>query len=322
MTSDDGVWGSGGKDGMIAVSVSDLTKYYKRSQRAALDRLNLEIERGQIFTLLGRNGAGKTTFLRIASTQLMPTSGSVTVLGLDAVRQANELRERIAITPQEAETIYGLTARDHIMLSLRMRGMEKAEAARRTQAAIDALELTEVADVNTDWLSGGMRQRVIVAMAIATDVELIFLDEPTIGLDPLNRRRVWDQLTKLKQEGKTIVLTTHYMDEAEALSDMLVIINKGRIVAQGTPQSVKMSFTNRSVRVDVYNKFSEKDLEPFGRVVTVAGRYRVLTDSEGAKRLGQEAVARGANMAIGPVSLDDVFVDIVGEAEKGEEYEN
>jgi ABC-2 type transport system ATP-binding protein len=156
-------------------------------------------------------------------------------------------------------------------------------------------------------------------MAIATESELIFLDEPSIGLDPVNRRRVWEQLTRLKQEGKTIILTTHYMDEADALSDNLVILNKGRIVAQGTPQSVKASFTNRSASVDVYSKFSQADLEPYGRVVKIASHYRVLSDSAGAKSLGDEAVARGASIAIGPVSLDDVFVDIVGEAEKGEE---
>jgi ABC-2 type transport system ATP-binding protein len=304
---------------MIALTSKDLTKVYKHSRRPALDNLDLEIEKGQIFTLLGRNGAGKTTFLRIASTQLMPTSGSVTVLGLDVVKQARELREKIAITPQEAETIYPLTARDHVMLCLRMRGMDKQDAVKRTKEAIQALELTEVADMNTDWLSGGLKQRVIVAMAIATDAEMIFLDEPSIGLDPLNRRRVWEQLTRLKQEGRTIVLTTHYMDEAEALSDKLAIISRGKLVAQGTPQSVKASFTNRSSRVDVYSQFSEKELESYGRVVKIAGRFRVLTDADDAKRLGEEAVARGASIGIGPVSLDDVFVDIVGEAEKGEE---
>ena len=306
-------------DPLIALEAVDLTKSYRHSQGPALDRLSLKIEGGQIFTLLGRNGAGKTTFLRIASTQLMPTSGSITVLGLDAVKQASELRDHIAITPQEADTIYPLTARDHVMLSLRMRGMDKSVAAEKTRAVLDALELTEVADQNTDWLSGGLKQRVIVAMAIATDAELIFLDEPSVGLDPVNRRRVWDQLTRLKQEGRTIILTTHYMDEADALSDSLAIINKGRLVVQGTPQSVKATFTNRSARVDVYSKFTEDDLKAYGRVVTIAGRYRVLTDAAGARSLGDEAVARGASISMSPVSLDDVFVDIVGEAEKGEE---
>lgn len=307
--------------GTIALSSRDLTKYYGRSVRPALDKLNLEIEAGQIFTLLGRNGAGKTTFLRIASTQLMPSSGSVTVLGLDAVEQAKALRERIAIAPQEAEPMYALTARDHVMLSLRMRGMDKSEAKERSQSAIESLELGDVADINVDWLSGGLKQRVIVAMTIATTAELIFLDEPSIGLDPVNRRRVWDQLTRLKGEGRTIVLTTHYMDEAEALSDQLVIISRGKIVAQGTPESVKASFTKKTSRVDVYDRFSEKELEGYGQVVRLASRFRVLTDEIGAKRLGEEALARGSNIAIGPVSLDDVFVDIVGEAEKGEEYE-
>ncbi len=306
---------------MEALHAVQLTKIYKKSKHPALDSVDLAIESGQIFTMLGRNGAGKTTFLRIASTQLMPTSGRVTVLGLDVVKDANELRERIAITPQEAETMYPLTPRDHVMLNLRMRGLPKSEAKARAQQALDDLELTDVADVNSEWLSGGMKQRVIVAMALRTDAELVFLDEPTIGLDPVNRRRVWDQLTRLKKGGKTIVLTTHYMDEAEALSDNLVIINRGKVVSAGTPQSVKAAVTKRSTRVDVYDKFTQGELGRYGHAVAIAGRFRVLTDAEGARSLGEEAVARGASISMSPVTLDDVFVDIVGEAEKGEENE-
>jgi len=306
---------------LLALKATGLTKYYKKSKKAALDNLDLEVGSSQIFTMLGRNGAGKTTFLRIASTQLMPTGGSVSVLGLDAVSQAKELREHIAVTPQEAETIFGLTGRDHIMLNLRMRGMHKDEAEKRTRAAIDALELTDVANMNTDWLSGGMKQRVLVAMALASTAELVFLDEPTIGLDPLNRRKVWEQLTLLKKEGRTIVLTTHYMDEAETLSDQLAIIHKGKIVAEGTPRTVKEAFSRRSRRVDIYDSFTERELEDFGKVVPIAGRYRVLTDEEGAKRLDEEAVGRRASFASGPVTLDDVFVDIVGEEEKKDESE-
>ena len=306
---------------MLALSADGLTKYYRKSPHPALDGLDLEVGSRQIFTMLGRNGAGKTTFLRIASTQLMPTSGKVTVLGLDAVTQAKELREKIAVTPQEAETIYGLTGKDHIMLNLRMRGMTKDEAAKRTHAAIDALELKDVADVNTDWLSGGMKQRVIVAMALATTAEMVFLDEPTIGLDPLNRRKVWEQLTQLKKEGRTIILTTHYMDEAEALSDQLVIIHRGRIVAAGTPRSVKAAYAKRSARVDVYDSFTQRELDEYGKVVAIAGRYRVLTDEQGAKKLGEAAMGRGASFASGPVTLDDVFVDIVGEEESKDESE-
>ncbi len=307
---------------MEALSASGLTKVYKKSKQAALDSLDLEVDSGQIFTMLGRNGAGKTTFIRVASTQLMPTSGSVRVLGMDAVKDAKRLRERIAITPQEAETIYPLTPRDHVLLYLRMRGMPKGEAEKRAQEALSDLELSEVADTNSDWLSGGLKQRVIVAMAIRTDAELIFLDEPTIGLDPLNRRKVWDQLTRLKEEGRTIVLTTHYMDEAEALSDNLVIINRGKVMATGTPQSVKAAVTRRSTRVEVYDKFMQAELVEYGRVTPIAGRFRVLTDPEGARRLGESAVARGASIAMSPVTLDDVFVDIVGEAEKEEENES
>ncbi|MDG6991324.1 MAG: ABC transporter ATP-binding protein [Nitrososphaerota archaeon] len=304
---------------MRALEARQLSKTYRKAKQPALESLDLTIESGQIFTMLGRNGAGKTTFLRIASTQLLPTSGSVTVLGLDAVRDAKALRQRIAIAPQEAETIYPLTPRDHVLLSLRMRGIEKGEAEVRAKQALEDLELTEVADVNSDWLSGGLKQRVIVAMVVRTDADLIFLDEPTIGLDPLNRRRVWEQLTRIKESGKTIVLTTHYMDEAEALSDRLVIINKGKLMASGTPQSVKSAVTNRTTRVDVFDKFERGELGRFGHVVAIAGRFRVLTDPAGAKELGDEAVARNATISISPVTLDDVFVDIVGESEKGED---
>jgi ABC-2 type transport system ATP-binding protein len=306
---------------MNVLKATRLTKIYKGSKKAAIDELSLEIEKGQIFTLLGRNGAGKTTFLRIAGTQLLPTSGTVTVLGFDAIRQAKEVRRRIAFTPQEAETIYPLTPRDHIMLSLRMRGMDKKEATRRTEQTMKAMELTEVADTNSSWLSGGFKQRVMVAMTIATDAELLFLDEPSIGLDPVSRRKVWEQLTRLKEEGRTIVLTTHYMDEAEALSDNLAIINKGRIVAEGTPQSVTKVISNETTRIDVYDKFDEKGLQPYGRVIRIASHMRVLTDAKKAKELSDEALARNANVSIGPVTLDDIFVDIVGEAEQGEEDE-
>jgi ABC-2 type transport system ATP-binding protein len=306
---------------MKALEARQLSKTYRKAKQPALDGLDLDVDSGQIFTMLGRNGAGKTTFLRIASTQLLPTSGSVSVLGLDAVRDAKQLREKIAITPQEAETIYPLTPRDHVLLNLRMRGIPKDEAKKRAQEALDDLELTEVADTNSDWLSGGLKQRVIVAMALKTDADLIFLDEPTIGLDPLNRRKVWDQLTKLKKEDKTLVLTTHYMDEAEALSDNLVIISKGKVVASGTPQSVKASVTDRSTRADVFDKFTQSELERYGHVTAIAGRFRVLTDETGARSLGDDALARGAKIALSPVTLDDVFVDVVGEAEKEEENE-
>ncbi len=303
---------------MFALQAEGLTKRYAHGKSPALDGLTLNVSGGQIFTLLGRNGAGKTTFLRIASTQLMPTSGSVFVLGLDCVKEPRRVRERIAVTPQDAETIYPLTARDHIMLSLRMRGMEKGEAMRRTRAAIEALELNDVADINAEWLSGGMKQRVIVAMSIATQAEVVFLDEPSIGLDPVNRRRVWDQLALMRKEGRTVVLTTHYMDEAEILSDTLAVVDKGRLVVQGTPQSVKGSSGGSSMRVEVGGGFSADELKSYGKVVAVAGKNRVLTDTEGARNLSDAALARGTGVSIGPVTLDDVFVDILGGAAEGE----
>src|SRR5712692_8119470 len=146
------------------IEANQLVKYYKRKKEPALDNLNLKVDGGRIFTLLGRNGAGKTTFLRIATTQLLPTSGSVSVFGLDAVRQPRDIRRRIAITPQEAKPLWTLNPFDHILLSLMMRGESRSEAARKAERVMKTLELTEFARVHSEELSGGLRQRILIAM--------------------------------------------------------------------------------------------------------------------------------------------------------------
>jgi ABC-2 type transport system ATP-binding protein len=172
------------------IEARELVKFYRKSKVPAIDGLNLDIKRGGIFTLLGRNGAGKTTFVRIATTQLMPTSGTLRVFGLDVVKGARAIRKRIAITPQEGRPLFTLNPRDHVMLSLLMRGASRSEASKKTDRVLRILELSDVAKVHAEELSGGLKQRVLIAMTLATDVELMFLDEPTIGLDPLNRRKV------------------------------------------------------------------------------------------------------------------------------------
>ena len=178
--------------------------------------MTLTIPRATIFTLLGKNGAGKTTFLRMAATQLKPTSGKIKVLGFDAVSQTKEVRERIAAVPQEMRTFESLTPYDHVMMSLTSRGWHVTEARPQARKTLASLGLSPYSNVHADELSGGLRQRTLVAMALATEAELIFLDEPTIGLDPVARREVWKMIVNLKHAGKTILLTTHYLDEAES----------------------------------------------------------------------------------------------------------
>jgi ABC-2 type transport system ATP-binding protein len=303
------------------IESSDLVKYYKNSDRPAVDGLNLNVAEGSLFTLLGRNGAGKTTFLRIATTQLLQTSGSVSVFGLDTVKEARQIRRRIAVAPQEAKPLWSLNPYDHVVLTLMMRGGSYSASAAKAGSVLDKLDLREFRKVHSEDLSGGLRQRILIAMTIACDVEILFLDEPTIGLDPIGRRRVWNELIRLKREqGKTIVLTTHYMDEAEALSDELVIVEKGKALVKGTPSDVRGSHLKSRLRVDVSSGFSHDELETFGMVTTAGNITRVFVDEEAAQELGREAVKRKAAISISPVTLDDVFVDVVGSRiEEGEE---
>jgi len=295
------------------VEVRKLVKYYGKSDVPALDGLDLTISKGEIFTLLGRNGAGKTTFLRIATTQLMPTSGYVTVFGLNVLGGALAIRRRIAIAPQEGRPLWTLDAKDHIVLALMMRGVGHSEALNKSKRVLETLELIEVENVRSEDLSGGMKQRVLIAMAIACEAELIFLDEPTIGLDPVSRRKVWDELIRLKrEEDRTIVLTTHYMDEAEALSDELAIIDRGRVLATGSPSEVREKHLDAKIRIDVANGFAQEELQAYGKVVRAGNLLRILTDEAKAQEISGEALKRKAAISISPVSLDDVFVELVG----------
>lgn len=235
---------------MLAIEASDVHKTYKGSSRSALNGVSIKSETGTIFTLLGRNGAGKTTFVRMCATQLMPTSGTIKVLGHDAVKSPDTVRELITIVPQEAKPLRALTPWDHLYNWLQIRGEYQDEARRRTIDMLERLELIENKDTPVMYMSGGMKQKVLVGMAMAVDAELLFLDEPTIGLDPLSRRQVWEAIQEWKSRGKTVVLTTHYMDEAEMLSDRIAIIDTGRVVADGTMQELRRTLPH-NVRVDV-----------------------------------------------------------------------
>jgi len=307
----------------IAIESISLSKTYGKSSRPAVTDITLEIPRGSIFTLLGKNGAGKTTFLRMAATQLKPTSGTIRVLGFDAVNQTKEVRERIAAVPQEMRTFESLTPYDHVMLSLTSRGWRVSDARPQARKTLSSLGLSPYASTHSDELSGGLRQRTLVAMALATEAELIFLDEPTIGLDPVARRAVWKLMVDLKHAGKTILLTTHYLDEAEAISDKIAIVSKGRILKIGTVLELKSSL-KETTRVDISSGFHADELHQFGKVMQIGDNLRVLTDEQHASKLASLAIERRARANVSPVSLDDVFIDLVGEGEneEGEDFGN
>ncbi len=304
---------------MLAIQAEHVTKMYKGSTSPALLDVSLEIESGQVFTLLGRNGAGKTTFVRMCATQLMPTSGTIKVLGLDAVRQAKQVRNLISVVPQEGRPLRALTSWDHVYNWLRIRGENKDRARDKAEVMLKRLELWEVRNRPAMNLSGGMKQKVLVAMAMAVDAQLLFLDEPTIGLDPVSRRQVWSAIEDWKAAGHSILLTTHYMDEAEMLSDHIVIIDRGSIIAQGTISELRKVIPHNT-RVDIAKDGLDKDaLMSYGSVTdTGTGMLRVFAFESSVRELSELAIRRNLPFTVSPVTLDDVFVYLVDDMGRNE----
>jgi ABC-2 type transport system ATP-binding protein len=294
----------------LALRARSLGKRYPAGNVALRD-VTLDVPAGQVFGLIGRNGAGKTTFVRIAGTQLTPTSGELEVLGLDVLKQTSEIRTRIAAVPQESRPLYFVHVDELIYLYLRMRGMERPEAHRRTEAALEEFTLTAVRRRMVNQLSGGMRRRAMVAMVLASDAELMFLDEPTTGLDPLARREVWAAIRRIEREGRTIVLTTHYLDEAEALSSRLAVIDAGHVLLQGSPSELRARI-RRPYRVTVQGGLQATDLEGFGDVTVIAGGFLVFATESDARELAMKAMHAGAHVSMGPASLEDIFLQVVG----------
>ena len=301
---------------MLAIEAKQVSKIYKGSSYAALSTVSLNVEPGQIYTLLGRNGAGKTTFVRICATQLMPTAGSISILGYDVVTEPGKVRHIISIVPQEGRPLRALTPWDHVYNWLQIRGENKNKSKEETEKILRKLELYEARNRPAMNLSGGMKQKVLVAMAMATNAELLFLDEPTIGLDPVSRRQVWSAIKDWKKEGKSILLTTHYMDEAEMLSDNIVIIDKGRIIAQGIMNELR-KIIPQNIRVDIAKDTVDTNLlKTYGSVVeTGTNTIRVFAFDSAVKELSEFAIKKNIPFTVSPITLDDVFVSLVGDGQ-------
>ena len=281
------------------VQVTDLRKTYKGGTEA-LRGVSFNIEKGRVFCILGRNGAGKTTLLRILATQLMPTSGRAIVLGHDVAKEAQKVRTKIAVLPQEARTQMMLSALDHIRMICLIRGMSREVAMERTKQMLEQFDLWEHRNKPCADLSGGMRQRVLLCMALIADPELLFLDEPTIGLDPLGRRQVWAAVEDLTRTGVTVVLTTHYMDEAEHLAHQLAIIEKGRVSFLGTVEEAKRA-AGVGMRMVVES--------------TAGGQREVIhpSSNEEILKVVERTVREGLKVTFQPPSLEESFINIVGE---------
>lgn len=269
------------------IEIYELNKIYNNGVEA-LKKITTKISKKRT-AIIGRNGAGKTTLIRILSTQLMPTSGYALINGLNILNEEQKIRRKVSCIPQEARPVGLLTPYEHILIYLTARGYSFKNASEEARKALKAVNLWENRNTTADELSGGMKRKLFVAMALASNAELVFLDEPTTGLDPLSRLEVW---TAIKELGSDLVLTTHYMEEAQSLSEEIVFMENGSIIKQGTFEEVLSEFKGK-VRVE-----SRKPVEGWKKV---GGLYITYVDSGEA----HEYVKMGYD--IKQITLEDLF---------------
>ncbi|MCW4020623.1 MAG: ATP-binding cassette domain-containing protein [Candidatus Bathyarchaeota archaeon] len=228
-----------------AIVIDKLTKKFE--DVVAVDGLSLEVEKGELFGLLGPNGAGKTTTINVLCCIFDPTSGSVCVGGYDVRRGPEKIKELIGVCPQDTAVFSYLTGRENIELFGNLHTMPKEKLKKNTDELLERMGLSEDAKRRVGKYSGGMRRRINLIMALVHDPEIAFLDEPTVGMDPQSRRAVWDFIKELKKKNKTIILTTHYMEEAEELCDRVGIIDYGKLIALGKPSQLKAKFRAKNL---------------------------------------------------------------------------
>ncbi|MCI4345391.1 MAG: ABC transporter ATP-binding protein [Thermoplasmata archaeon] len=305
---------------MPVLEARGLSKVYhgRRGTVRALDRVDLSIEKGQLFGFLGRNGAGKTTFIKVAATLLLPTSGEVRLFGEDVVAHPEAVRPHIALVPQEGRPFFHMTPREHIYEYLRVRGASAESAKARTEEILDAMGLRPFEQEPAYRLSGGVQQRTLVAMILATEAPFLFLDEPTLGMDPFGRRQVWEVIRRATRKGSTVLLTTHYLDEAEQLAEELAVIEGGTILYRGAPDALK-STVKREVRLQFSGGFTASELSAYGEVLEDRKRLVLLTTRSRVRELTERALERGSELTVGPVTLEEAFLELVGRGIEEEE---
>jgi ABC-2 type transport system ATP-binding protein len=295
---------------MSGLQSVSLTKIYDSSKKKrALDDVRLDIPSKGVFSLIGMNGAGKTTLVRILATQLEPTSGRATIDGLDVMKDARKLRERIACVPQEARTAPFMTAKQTVMSYLLWRGVGYREASESAEEALAKVGLADQTNVLNRKLSGGTKRKVLVATVLSSDADIIFLDEPTTGLDPVSRRELWTVLTSMARE-RFLILTTHYLEEAENLADVIGILHGGKLIGLGTLEQLRAT-------VGYQYSLMLPSTQPLPTVkegeVTVGkgGQTQILTDENEAHELSKTLFEQGVRFTMSKVSLDDVFFHLV-----------
>jgi len=298
------------------VMAKRLTKIY--GDREAVRGIDFEVGRGEFVGFLGPNGAGKTTTMRMIGCSSPRSSGDLTVFGCDPEHSSARIRARLGVVPQHDNLDDELTVRQNLYIYGRLFGLRKRIVAERANALLDFVQLSERAGASVDSLSGGMKRRLTIARALISQPEIVLLDEPTTGLDPQARHLVWERLYRLKSEGVTMVLTTHYMDEAEQLCDQLFIMDEGRIVASGSPQSLIQEHCTREVLElrmrDGETRQAQSAAERFADRIEVLPDRLLVYASSGEQALSQlrDEGIRPINSLVRRSSLEDVFLRLTG----------
>jgi lipooligosaccharide transport system ATP-binding protein len=285
----------------------------------AVDGIDFAIEPGEAFGFLGPNGAGKSSTMRMIGCVSPISGGTLRVLGMDPARDGAQIRGRLGVVPQEDNLDTELTVWDNLMIYGRYFDLARAEIRKRATELLEFVQLADRRDSRVDPLSGGMKRRLTIARALINQPEVLLLDEPTTGLDPQARHMLWERLYRLKQNGVTLVLTTHYMDEAEQLCDRLVIMDGGRIVAEGSPSELVATHATREVVELRFARASEQD-DALARVRAMASRVepvadRLLVYTDDGDRTAAAVINDGvgaASVLVRRASLEDVFLILTG----------
>ena len=310
------------------IEVAGLVREFKGGIRA-VDGIDLHVAAGEIYGFLGPNGAGKSTTVKVLTTLLPPSAGTATVAGFDVATEGAKVRASIGVALQDVALDPMLTGREHMKLQAGLQGIPRAERAARGDDLLERVGLTDAADRKSSTYSGGMRRRLDLALALLHNPRILFLDEPTTGLDVQSRTALWDEVARLaREEGTTVFLTTQYLEEADVLADRVGIIDHGRIVAEGTPAQLKAQVSKPTVEVIPRDAEDcgavHAALEPFGELVTErrAGSVAVRLD-DGAEQLADIVRALDAadvpvaHLALHEPTLDDVFLAKTGRSLEG-----
>jgi daunorubicin/doxorubicin transport system ATP-binding protein len=305
----------------LALEASGLVKSF--GEVRAVAGVDLAVRSGSVYGVLGPNGAGKTTTIRMLATLIRPDAGTASVLGHDIVREADTVRGLVSLTGQLASVDEDLTGRENLILLARLLGLRRADAKTRATELLEAFELAEAAGRLVKHYSGGMRRRLDIAASLVVTPQLLFLDEPTTGLDPRSRNQVWDIIRSLAAAGTTILLCTQYLDEADQLAEGIAVIDHGRVIAEGTPAQLKASVGSGTLHVRLLDPEQRPDAE---RLLAAelgiahlepdpAGLSAPCGDADRAAEAVAELARSGVRIAgfsLGQPSLDEVFLALTG----------